>query len=618
MNGGEPERNSGAGVFTPSDARCQVRTIAIVNQKGGCGKTTTAVSLAAVFANRGLRTLLVDLDPQSHCALGLGVPQDKVKASVADALVAAVDDGFDPRTYLFRGSHGIDLMPSTVGLAGIDSPGGALAALSDRDVRLQRVLDRYADTHDLCLIDCPPTLSVLTYSAMRSAREVLVPVETSYFAYRGAREQWNAIQSVIERIRRPIACHMLPTLHRSDSRLSRDILAELQRTFAGLILPLQVGFHEALREAAALGMAITEYDPSSGACRDYEALAEWLVENAASAPTIEVDPEVTTAAVERARASMPPPTTGQGSRAKELADRLKRSPGAPAAPRSVPGRDAHSNGTGSTNGSPDRPASAPPRPGNGVLGPAGDDADRGPRSVRVDIPRATLRVETSDVTESEVDAEAGPRDAVEARLAGGPVEPVNGHADDSATVDGNGHVNGHGHANPNANGNGHVNGNGHPNGDGLGQHTPTIDRISEATERIAARVAAPVRPIVSPDPMLAHSSVLEASTDERPARLLGVHLTERGVLFTQPLEAGRHISVVGDFNGWAPNRHVMRPNEDAGVQEILIPVPAGRHRYRVVIDGRWEVDGYNTLDGLGETGDRHSVVDVPRRPEYAG
>ncbi|MHC4964927.1 MAG: ParA family protein, partial [Planctomycetota bacterium] len=223
------------GVCAPlvSGSRAAVRTIAIVNQKGGCGKTSTAINLAAIFAHRGLRTLLVDMDPQSHCAIGLGVPERGIEQSVAEALLRADCNQFDPSSTVWEVGGNLDLLPSTMRLAGLEAPGGGLHELADRDRRLAHLVGRFAGKYDRCLIDCPPTIGLLTFNALRAAREALIPVETGFFALRGADKQWRTIRQLIERIGRPIACHLLPTLYNADSALAGDILAALRRQFAG-------------------------------------------------------------------------------------------------------------------------------------------------------------------------------------------------------------------------------------------------------------------------------------------------------------------------------------------------------------------------------------------------
>lgn len=256
-----------------------MRTFAIVNQKGGCGKTTTAINLAAAYARRGLRTLLVDVDPQSHCAVGLGVPERKIDRSVADAMLAADDDHLDASAFVWEVAGNLDLIPSSLRLAGLEAPGGGLHELPDRDRRLARLLKRFAEEYDRCLIDCPCTIGLLTFNALRAAREALIPVETGFFALRGADKQFRTIRQLIERLGRPIACHLLPTLYDEGSTLAVNILASLRRQFAGLVVPVVVHEDEVVREAASFGQPVIEYAPGSRARDDFEALVDWLEEH---------------------------------------------------------------------------------------------------------------------------------------------------------------------------------------------------------------------------------------------------------------------------------------------------------------------------------------------------
>lgn len=268
-----------------------MRTIAIVNQKGGCGKTTTAINLASIYAKRGLRTLLVDMDPQSHCAIGLGVPEARIEYSIGDALLADHTNGFDARTLLWEVARNLHLAPSTMMLSALEAPapGGGLHQMPDKDRRLESLLNVIGGNFDRCLIDCPPTIGLLTFNALRAAKEALIPVETGFFALRGAEKQWNTIQKIISHIDRPIGCHLLATLHKPESKLACNILAALRRQFAGQIMPVVIHEHEELRAAASFGQPVIEYAPESLASADYSALVDWLEEHAGySPPQIEV------------------------------------------------------------------------------------------------------------------------------------------------------------------------------------------------------------------------------------------------------------------------------------------------------------------------------------------
>ena len=256
-----------------------MRTLAIVNQKGGCGKTTTSINLAATLAARGLRTLLVDLDPQSHCAAGLGVPEERIEHGIAEALICDPPGGANPEAMLWEVAKNLRLAPSTVTLAGLEAARGGLASLPDRDARLAKVLDRLADRFDWCIIDCPPTIGLLTFNALRAADEALVPVETGYFALKGSERQVATIEAMAVRLGRALPLRILPTLHRPGAKLAGDLLAAIERRHGAATLPVSIREHETLREAAGFGQPVTEYAPGSEACSDFERLAEWLLQN---------------------------------------------------------------------------------------------------------------------------------------------------------------------------------------------------------------------------------------------------------------------------------------------------------------------------------------------------
>ncbi len=258
-----------------------MRTIAIINQKGGCGKTTTAINLAAVLASaHNLRTLLVDVDPQSHCAAGLAVPEHRFDLDVTDALVAAPSRRTDPARLIWRPYRNLDLIPSRMRLAGLESPRGGLADRADKERRLAWVLDGLAPHYDACLIDCSPSIGLLTFNALTAADAVLIPVETSYFSLQGAAKQLGTVQSLGRRLGRRIPAWLLPTLHEDDAPLARDLLAELHRRYGDRVLPCTIRRDPALKEAASFGQPVIEYAGESRGAADYRALAETLIAQA--------------------------------------------------------------------------------------------------------------------------------------------------------------------------------------------------------------------------------------------------------------------------------------------------------------------------------------------------
>jgi chromosome partitioning protein len=268
-----------------------MHTIAVVNQKGGCGKTTTAINLAAELASRGHRTLLADMDPQSHCASGLGVPHERIERDLAQALLGDLDRGPDPTNVLWEVSRNLYLAPSTVRLAALEAPNGPMAHLSDRDRRLSKLLARFAPNFEYCLVDCPPTIGLLTFNALRAADEALVPVETGFFSLQGAEKQWQAIRKVSERLGRVIPVRFLPTLHNPARKVARDVMHELQSRFSDALVPCVIHEHDDLREAVGFGRPVREHAPDSGATTDFASLTDWLVRAAATprTPLVEVD-----------------------------------------------------------------------------------------------------------------------------------------------------------------------------------------------------------------------------------------------------------------------------------------------------------------------------------------
>ena len=253
-----------------------MRVVAVVNQKGGSGKTTTAVSLAAVLAARKKRTLLIDLDPQGHVALALGIPAQRIEHGIDEALVQGSGTKLLDEGLFWEPAHSMVVAPCTVNLAMLEAPHGPLHDAPDRDRRLAGLLDRLAPKFEWCIIDCPPHIGLLVFNALRACDEALIPVETGFFALRAAQRQVATVRAAAARLQRSIAIRVLPTLVRTESRVSQDILGAIDRTFGTDVVPTVIHEHDILREAASFGQAVTEYAPTSEARADFERLADWL------------------------------------------------------------------------------------------------------------------------------------------------------------------------------------------------------------------------------------------------------------------------------------------------------------------------------------------------------
>lgn len=255
-----------------------MRTIAIINQKGGCGKTTSAINLAGHFAGRGLRTLLVDMDPQSHCAAGLAIPDQRIDLDIGDAMALPGDAPLDWDRLLWRVSRRLDLAPSRMRLAGMEAGRGQLADMEHREHRLAMVLGRLRDRYDVCVVDCSPSIGLLAFNAIIAADAVLVPVETSFFSLRGAEKQVASIRALARRLGAEKAYWILATMFESGEAHAGDLLEALHTTFGDRVAPRAIRRDVSLKEAVAFGKPGVEYAPDSAGAKDYAAVGDWLLE----------------------------------------------------------------------------------------------------------------------------------------------------------------------------------------------------------------------------------------------------------------------------------------------------------------------------------------------------
>lgn len=252
-----------------------MRTIAIINQKGGCGKTTTSINLAACLARLGHKTLLVDIDPQGHCAVGLAVPEDQIERTVYECLIEPADGKVARMSeVVWQIASDFDLAPSNISLAAFEQ---VFSGRPGREDRLTSALEDVKATYSWCIVDCPPSVGLLTFNALRACDEAIIPVETGFFSLHGLTKMMETAEMLKEKCAKDVRIRVLPTLYDTRTKLAREVLQELRAKFRDYMMQSTINFNTKLKEAASFGQPITEYDPGSRGYKDFVNLARELM-----------------------------------------------------------------------------------------------------------------------------------------------------------------------------------------------------------------------------------------------------------------------------------------------------------------------------------------------------
>ncbi len=255
------------------------RIIAIVNQKGGVGKSTTAVNLGACLAAEGFRTLLVDLDPQANATSGLGIERDSQAVSTYDVLMngAALED-----MVVAAEVPGLYIAPSSIHLAGIEVE---LAGTQGPESRLRSALAPV--DYPLVLLDCPPAMGLLTVNALAAATEVLIPIQCEYYALEGLKQLLNSIELVQRHLNQGLEISgVLLTMYDSRTNLSDQVASEVRRFFGERVYQSVIPRSVRLAEAPSHGKPITLYDPGSRGAQAYRALCQEVIQRGGHHATI--------------------------------------------------------------------------------------------------------------------------------------------------------------------------------------------------------------------------------------------------------------------------------------------------------------------------------------------
>ncbi len=249
------------------------RIISIVNQKGGVGKTTTAINVGAYLAELGKFVLIVDLDPQANATSGIGIDHRNLEHGVYEAVLgqSRLRDIVQPTSH-----QGLHIAPSTTALAGLNIE---LVNMEKREFKLREALLEIRNDYDFILIDCPPTLGLITLNGIVAGDEILIPVQAEYFALEGLGQLLETVNLVRERIRPEVdVLGAVLTMYDGRTKLSDDVLHELYKYFPNNIFRSVIPRNVRLAEAPSFGRTIIHFDPSSKGARAYERLAREIIE----------------------------------------------------------------------------------------------------------------------------------------------------------------------------------------------------------------------------------------------------------------------------------------------------------------------------------------------------
>lgn len=253
----------------------QTRVIAIMNQKGGVGKSTTSINLAAALGEKKYKVLVVDFDPQGNTTSGFGIDKNKLEESVYDAILNDV-----PAADLLceTSAKGVSVLPSTIQLAGAEVE---LVSALAREMRLKDALSPIRDEYDFIFIDCPPSLGILTINALVACDSLIIPIQCEFYALEGVTKLLESMKLVKQRLNPTLDIFgVLMTMYDSRTSLSKQVVEEVQAYFKEKVFETKIPRNVRVSEAPSYGMSVIEYDPNSKGAISYRELAKEVIRRA--------------------------------------------------------------------------------------------------------------------------------------------------------------------------------------------------------------------------------------------------------------------------------------------------------------------------------------------------
>ena len=248
------------------------RVIAIANQKGGVGKSTTAVNMSGYLGDLGFRTLIIDFDPQSNSTSGLGIDKDKIKTNIYDVII----NNRNPKEAIIKTDYkNLYIIPSSIQLAGAEVE---MVSSMRREYKLKGVIDAVKGDFDFVIIDCPPALSLLTINALTGAGEVLIPIQCEYYALEGLGQLINTIDLIKQNLNDGlIVTGVVMTMFDQRTKLSEQVIEEVREYFPDKVYNTIIPRNIRLSEAPSYGKPIIDYDPNCKGADAYRRLTEEVI-----------------------------------------------------------------------------------------------------------------------------------------------------------------------------------------------------------------------------------------------------------------------------------------------------------------------------------------------------